>query len=148
MKNVKQHIIQLVAISISLLYVLHPLQNQIKDGLHAISHAIEAQNTVVAHSHSHTSTTTHSHSHAVNHEHQLITFFNDLFGAPENDSNDGFVQEIKIDKHIADAYTYNIKNNTTLTINYIYTCTDKTTKGYISAVEKPPKSVLAYYCLH
>ncbi|MGJ8732392.1 MAG: hypothetical protein ACSHW4_04580 [Cellulophaga sp.] len=143
MANIKQLLVQTIAISISLLYVLHPLQHQIKDGLHAISHAIEAQNTVATHSHSHTSTKAHSHSHAIHHEHQIITFFNDLFGAPENDSNDSLVQEIKIDKHIADTYAYNIKNNTTLTINYIYTSTNKTAKGYIAIVEKPPKSALA-----
>lgn len=145
MANIKQLLVQIIAISISLLYVLHPLQNQFKDGLHAISHAIEAQNSITAHSHSHSSIAKHSHSHThvQNHDHQIITFINDLFGAPENDSNDGILQEIKIDKHIIEPITYNISNNTTLTINYIYTSTNKTTKGYLAAVEKPPKSTHA-----
>lgn len=145
MRNIKQHIVQLIAISISLLYVLHPLQDQIKDALHAVSHAIETHTVATAHSHSNTSTTTHSHSHShnQNHEHQIITFINNLFGALDNDSKDVLVLDIKIDKHIVDTYTYIFKNNTTLTINYIYTNPDKTKKGYITAVEKPPKSVLA-----
>ncbi|MCL5244235.1 hypothetical protein M4I21_00335 [Cellulophaga sp. 20_2_10] len=148
MRNIKQHIVRLIAVSISLLYVLHPLQDQIKDGLHAISHAIETHTTASEHSHSNTSATAHSHSHTVNHEHQVITFINNLFGAPDNDSNDTLVLDIKIDKHIVDTYTYIFKNNTPLHVNHSYTSLDKTTNGYITAVEKPPKSALAYYCLY
>ncbi|EWH13444.1 hypothetical protein KLA_09949 [Cellulophaga geojensis KL-A] len=140
----KQYILKIIAISISLLYVLHPLQHQIKDGLHAISHAIDSH-TVAVHTHSHTSTAghNHSHTHAQDHEHQIITFINNLFSEAENNSNDGLVQQVKIDKHIVDTTTYTIKNYSILPTNYIYTSPYKTAKGYILAAKKPPKSPLA-----
>lgn len=144
MRSIKLHIIKYTAISIGLLYVLHPLQNQIQNGLHAISHAIEAQTTVTPHSHTHTATiVSHSHSQTQKHEHQIIGFFNDVFGTADKDVNDPLVFDITIDKHILNQLYVTVKKYTIPTIPYFYKIPDKTSNGYLVALEKPPQSVLA-----
>ncbi|MCK0157063.1 hypothetical protein MWU65_07730 [Cellulophaga sp. F20128] len=143
MRSIKLHIIKSIAIGIGLLYVLHPLQNQIQSGLHAIAHVIDTSTTINHHhSHTHTnSTTLHSHLSEGTHEHQFITFFNDLFGASDTSGTATFVYDNSIDKHIVNQFYFTVIKHTTPTISFFYRSPDKTSNGYLTSLDKPPQSI-------
>ncbi len=148
MKSVKLLILKCIAVNIGLLYVLHPLQYQIKNGLHTISHALENYDHVNEHTHSNSSMPgleEYTHTHNEGHQHQFIEFINLLFGenSTYKDSKEIFVLNHKIDKHIATQQCYLIKRFNVYTYYFINQKPDKTTKGYVKDIEQPPKHILS-----
>ena len=61
-------------LSLSVLYLLNPMQKQIAEGMHKVSHLTTDTN----HSHHEED---HLHGHEHSHEHKLITLFSKIFSA-------------------------------------------------------------------
>lgn len=106
-KKVKVRLVKLLAMTMSICYLAHPLQLQINTLLHELSHGLELPNHVL--SHENTTDLTYAvdshHSHGkriTDHTHHLIDFLDILFQASNDDKNpkDAMFSKLKLDKHL------------------------------------------------
>ncbi len=81
------------------LYCLAPLQQPLADGFHKLEHTI--LNTNANHSHDLAHNLNVSHGH----DHQLLSFFNNLLQDNGN-GNEQPVKEFKLDKHLIQYYAF------------------------------------------
>jgi hypothetical protein len=85
-------------LSLSVLYLLNPMQKQIAEAMHAFSHVM-----------THTDYGHHEEDHLLGrehtHEHKMITFFSKIFSSEEKTSDhDGVFFNYTFDKHFAEGY--------------------------------------------
>ena len=103
-------------IAVALLYGLAPLQQPLADGFHKLEHAL--LNTDGHHSHD----TAYDLELAHSHEHQLLSFFNDLF-QDQSSEDDAAAKELKLDKHILQyraSLKHGVTNSSEENFNYNY----------------------------
>lgn len=103
-KYFKPLMIRVLAVFMSVCYVLTPLHQQINTVLHSISHFLEVPVDVMSHNqieffegHQHVN----HYSFKVDHEHNLIDFLHSIFKASDNEdrSQESLATKLKIDKH-------------------------------------------------
>jgi len=109
--TIKSYIVTIVAVSISMLYVMNPIHEQISDVWHNILHAMEAPTYLLSHEENNANEVHHFHEHNLsinNHKHEVIDFISSIFEASDNNdsSDDSFTLEIKIDKHLISEYVF------------------------------------------
>lgn len=90
-------------LSIAALYCLAPLQKPLADGFHKLEHSM--LNTTSDHSHD------NAHHHNMGHDHQMLSFFNNLFSEnTETGTDSQRSEEIKLDKHVIQQYSHQQHN--------------------------------------
>lgn len=85
-------------LSLSIFYLLNPMQKQLSEGMHIFSHVM-----------THTDYGHHEEDHLLGrehtHEHKLITFFSKIFSSEEKTSDhEGVFFNYTFDKHFAQEY--------------------------------------------
>ena len=106
-KGLKPLIIKQLALLIGICYLLNPLQNQINEVFHVVSHALETPNYIISHD-SNTIYEHQSYEHSyhrfgdLDHDHLLVDFINSVLEASNDneDSEDSILTQTTIDKHL------------------------------------------------
>ena len=102
-------------LSLSIFYLLNPMQKQLSEGMHIFSHVM-----------THTDYGHHEEDHLLGrehtHEHKLITFFSKIFSSEEKTSDhEGVFFNYTFDKHFAQEYPpIDFKNETNTKHNFFY----------------------------
>lgn len=102
-------------LSLSIFYLLNPMQKQLSEVMHTFSHVI-----------AHTDFSHHQEDHFLGrehtHEHKMITFFSKIFSSEEKtDDHDGVFFNYTFDKHFAQEYpAVDFKNETITKHNFYY----------------------------
>lgn len=102
-------------LSLSIFYLLNPMQKQLSEGMHTFSHVI-----------AHTDFSHHEEDHFLGrehtHEHKMIAFFSKIFSSEEKtDDHDGVFFNYTFDKHFAQEYpAVDFKNETITKHNFYY----------------------------
>lgn len=101
-------------LSLSIFYLLNPMQKQLSEGMHTFSHVI-----------AHTDFSHHEEDHFLGrehtHEHKMITFFSKIFSSEEKtDDHDGVFFNYTFDKHFAQEYPAVDFKKETITKHYFY----------------------------
>ncbi len=81
-------------LSLSIFYLLNPMQKQLSEGMHTFSHVMTHTN-FGHHEADHESGLEHTH------EHKMITFFSKIFSAEESSEHNGIYFNYTLDKHFA-----------------------------------------------
>lgn len=96
-------------LSLSIFYLLNPMQKQLTEGMHTFSH-------VMTHTNSGHHEADHESGRVHTHEHKMITFFSKIFSSEEKTSDhEGVYFSYTFDKHFAQEYPaidFKFKTNT------------------------------------
>ena len=111
------------------MYALAPLHQPLLKGFHNLEHSILNTNGNHSHDIAHDSDLAHEH------EHQLLSFFNNLFD-DANDAEEQFTKEFKLDKHIVQLrLNFKVRGPNAYQHTFIYL---KTTYHTILSTALPP----------
>ncbi|WP_299767300.1 hypothetical protein [uncultured Dokdonia sp.] len=151
-KGIKPFILNLIIVTMSLLYVFAPVHVEVNKLLHAVSHSLEMPDYILTHQDTsgiHTPISTHeseTHKNIIaHHDHKVIALLDNILeGANQNsDSSDAQTSTLKIDKHINN-YTHNAKEPFEITfletIQRFPEEIKRVCKGYLQGFRKPPKA--------
>ena len=103
-------------LSLSIFYLLNPMQKQLSEGMHTFSHIM-----------AHTDFSHHEEDHFLGrehtHEHKMIAFFSKIFSSEEkNSEHEGVFFNYTVDKHFAQEYpNIDFKFKTIVSHEYHYT---------------------------
>jgi len=146
-KGLKPKFIKQIALLMSICYLINPLQNQIIEVLHSLSHSLEIPSSIFTHENksitafeSHES---HSHDNRVSeHEHELIDLVDLILdgSSEDKDSEDAPLKEFKVKKHLV-AYSLKLPfkffvNSSKTTFFYH----PKLKDGHPQIISLPPQS--------
>lgn len=117
-------------LSLSIFYLLNPMQKQLSEGMHTFSHVMV-----------HTDFSHHEEDHLLGHEqtheHKMITFFSKIFSSKEKtDDHEGVFFNYTLDKHFAQKYQ-NIDFKFKPLVTHIYHYTFHISKS-IKTIPNPP----------
>lgn len=151
MKELKAHIVKSLAILICIIYIVMPINMEIRSVLHTISHSLKGPSYVFQHNEidnhkfvNQAKFDIKSGSHEHNHEHKILDFLNSVFesASDKGDSQKGESTNLdfKINKHIkSKKYTLIFAK-----INYVETPSywmqnQFEMKGYFNKLYRPPQ---------
>lgn len=146
MKEIKRHVVKVVAIIISVIYLVLPIHNEVKSLLHSISHSLEMPNVVMSHNYQKHQVIDYEKSERTAHKHKLIDLLDYVFGADssEKDSNKPYNLEHKVDKHFSSSNEVETMLVSALTesVNDNYKKRKKET--FLKKIKIPPKTTIDY----
>lgn len=134
-----------IAVLMGICYLINPLNQQLYNVLHTISHGLNAptevmEHKIIAFDHSRTHDSFSHRKHQMTHEHNLIDFVQTLFEASQNQgqTTDPNAPKFSIDKHIT-AYSqynklaklYKLKESFSFTVDNVH-------GGYTTLWLEPP----------
>lgn len=147
-KTAKQTVHKLVALFMAIMYLVHPLHDQIGKGLHTLSHSIQTTGGVLSHSNSTISSKEHRvHDHRtskVNHQHQLLDFMTTFLDAASGSSDSerkSMVKNNNLDKHLLT--TSDVKQKRSISVDLDPSFPERpqsTLKGCSDPIYPPPQS--------
>tara|TARA_R110002050_G_C8917003_1_gene511184 strand:- start:835 stop:1251 length:417 start_codon:yes stop_codon:yes gene_type:complete len=117
---------RIIVLSLSIFYLLNPMQKQLSEGMHTFSHMM-----------THTNSGHHDADHNLGmehtHEHKMITFFSKIFSSEEKTSDhEGVYFNYSLDKHFAQEYP---------AINFKFKPVVKHTHHYTFHIPKSVKTI-------
>ncbi|BAO74612.1 hypothetical protein [Winogradskyella sp. PG-2] len=149
--SIKHFIFKVLAVSITLCYVLGPAHMQLNIILHTISHNFKAPSFVLQHNEvqnyefaNQVNIDEMSSSYTLNHQHGFLDFLNTVFDGVSNKDNNQKSEstnlELKINKHI-DNNKYVLRFNKIITKETPNYCTQNqfVIKGYLKDLYRPPQ---------
>jgi hypothetical protein len=146
----KKLLIQRLAFTIAVLYLLGPFQQQLSNVLHRLSHDLGAPDYVMTHTGTLSNVSPDAHQYgehrtgAMLHDHQLIDFFQSLLKDTDKDrqQSDPIIPPKSFDKHLA-TFRYSLAQRSFLEIkDPVMTPEQSICKGHTDLWLEPPIGTL------
>lgn len=146
-KIAKQTAHKLVALFMALMYLVHPLHDQIGKGLHTLSHGIQTTGGILSHSNGTISSKEHmAHDHTTpkaDHQHKLLDFVTSFLDAASNSGESeqkSIVKKNNLDKHLLTASDMEKKGTLSLKLGPFFPEEPQAIlKGCVESIHPPPQ---------
>lgn len=142
MIRINRHIVKFLAVSISLIYVLMPLHNELKGMLHSVSHYLEMPNSVLSHNQDDNLNYKYKKTATSFHQHKIIDFLDliDSSTTTENSDVPNLVDN-KIDKHFFSSTYRVLKQVLATSPPVLCDYTKKIKNGFHRKIIYPPETI-------
>ena len=143
MKRCKIHIVKFIAIVISIIYMLIPIQKELKSALHGISHFLQMPDHLISHNQNENLNYEVKVLTILYHEHKILDLL-DAFtdkNNSANDSNKPNLVDSKIDKHFHSSKYKVIKLVTTKSSSVLDNYHEKVKDLFYKKIKRPPKKL-------
>lgn len=130
-------------------YLINPLQQQVYDVIHAISHTVASPNHILSHNVGHAGNLNvhKSPDHLygeLDHEHKLIDIVQTIFeasGEDDNPQDDNFIK-VKCDKHLVSNRIILSNRTIVLFVNHFPHLIEELKKGHLIKWQEPPQKIV------
>jgi len=148
-KGLKPLLVKYAAMLMGICYLINPLQQQVYDVIHVISHTFASPNHILSHDVGHAQNlnvhkSPNHLSDELDHEHKLIDIVQTIFEASgeEDYPQDDFLVKVKCDKHLVSNRIILSSQTMVLLVNHFPHLLEELKKGYLNKWQEPPQKIL------
>ncbi len=143
MKKISEHIVKWLAILMSVVYLLTPLQNEVVEVMYFVAHNFSKPNFILSHDYETNLQNSSSTSDLVirYHEHKFVDVVNEMLGdeTSDNDTKLPSLEDIKIDKHFCVSKYDLLKKHLFKKMASSYVYKEKLKSNFCKKEKIPPK---------